>query len=349
MPMNTVADNSFSLQVQQKYRDNFARHILSVSLHAQAEIMNALTLEHGHSQLRINYEPYISIAAGQGARLSEIAEMLGISRQAANQTAKQIEAAGYLQRAPDPSDGRAKLLLPTPRARALIRQGSREANKVQARFAEILGSAQLDEANRNLVTLNKALGLILPFEDVGMLVLGATLPRLSDYTSQRLQTLTAEKGHPHLKRSFGAVLTAIGPGGGRIQQMANRQDVSKQAISAIATELEDLGYITRIPDPDDARQVLLRFSGAGKKLIADSVASVDELGGEFSSLIGAKPFGQLMATLAQLYRALHLEEEVFGHAETDDIQVMARQITRQLGEHRARALARLLLSGDSNN
>ncbi len=347
--MNTMADSNFSLQVQQKYRDNFARHILSVTLHVQAEIMNAMTLKHGHSQLRINFEPYISIASRQGARLSDIAEMLGISRQAANQTANQIEAAGYLQRAPDPSDGRAKLLVPTPRAKALIRQGSEEADKVQAQFASIVGDEQLSEANRHLVTLNRELGLILPFENEDALNLAATLPRLSDYISQRLQTLTTEKGHPHLKRSFGAVLTAIGPGGGRIQQMANRQDVSKQAISAIASEPEDLGYIARIPDPDDARQVVLQFTDAGKTLIADSVASVDELGTEFASLIGKGACARLTATMAQLYRSLHLEEEVFGHAVTDDIQVMARQITRQLGDHGAKALARLLLSGETNH
>ena len=53
--------------------------------------------------------------------------------------------------------------------------------------------------------------------------------------------------------------------------------------------------------------------------------------------------------MAQLYRSLHLEEEVFGHAGTDDIQVMARQITQQLGDHGAKALARLLLSGETNH
>ena len=36
--------------------------------------------------------------------------------------------------------------------------------------------------------------------------------------------------------------------------MAAIQDVSKQAISAIATELEVLGYLRREADPEDARQ-----------------------------------------------------------------------------------------------
>lgn len=346
--MNTVAANSFPLEVQHKYRDNFARHILSITLHVQSEIMRTLTLKHGHSQLRINYEPFISIAAGRGARLSDIAAMLGVSRQAANQTANQVEAAGYLQRAPDPSDGRAKLLVTTPRARALIRQGSQEASRIQAIFAEIADAAQVRAANSHLVELNRCLGLIFPFEREDKLNFAATLPRLSDYITTRLQTLTMQKGHPQLKRSFGAVLTAIGPGGGRIQQIANRQDVSKQAISAIACELEDIGYITRVPDSRDARQVVLQFTDMGKKLVADSVDSVDELGAELAAHIGEAAFAQLIGVMARLYRSLHLEEDVFGHADTDDIRVIARQLTRQLGEEGARALGRLLLCGESD-
>ena len=345
--MNNSANSDFPLEVQHKYRENFARHILSVTLFMQSEIMNALTVKHGHSQLRINYEPYIAAAAERGARLSDIAEMLGVSRQAANQTANQIEAAGYLQRAADPSDGRAKLLVTTPRAKAMIRQGSAEAMKVQARFADIVGKQELAAVNRSIVELNRSLGLLFPFEVENQLVLPGIMPRLSDYITNRLQALTMEKGHPQLRRSFGSVLTAIGPRGGRIQQMANAQDVSKQAISAIASQLEDLGYIRRDPDPEDARQVVLQFTEAGRKLIADSVDSVDQLASEFSAIIGEAALARTMDAMAEIYGSLHLEEDVFGFADSNDIRIMARQINRQLGEEDARALARLLLSGEA--
>ena len=128
--MNTALQaNSSDLPpgVRRLYRDNIARHILGVSLYAQSHIMNALKQEHGHDQLRSNFQPYIAIAATRGARLSDIAGILGISRQAANQVAKQVEKAGYLERTADPSDGRARLLATTPRARALLSQGEAEA------------------------------------------------------------------------------------------------------------------------------------------------------------------------------------------------------------------------------
>ena len=341
--MNTSAHGHFPLDVQHKYRENFARHILSVTLHLQAEIMNALTLKHGHSQLRISYEPYISIASGRGARLSDIAEILGISRQAANQTANQIEAVGYLQRVADPSDGRAKLLVTTPGAKAMIRQGSAEAMKVQSRFAGIVGENELGLVNASLSALSRSLGLLFPYEQESDLILAATLPRLSNYITHRLQALTMDKGHPQLKRSYGAVLTAIGPRGGRIQQMAKTQDVSKQAIGAIVSELQGLGYIIRDQDPDDARQVIVQFTSAGEKLITDSVTSVDELVAEFSEVIGEPALEQAMDAMTRIYRSLRLEEDVFGHADNNDIHMMARKINRHLGEEGAKALARLLL------
>ena len=68
--------------------------------------------------------------------------------------------------------------------------------------------------------------------------------------------------------------------------VAATHDVSKQAISAIATELEELGYLQRQTDPADARQIVLQFTARGQELIADSVASVDQLGEEFAGIIG---------------------------------------------------------------
>ena len=174
--------------------------------------------------------------------------------------------------------------------------------------------------------------------------LAGLLPRLRDYVSHRLMHLTAEAGHPGLKQSFGQVLAAIGPGGGRIQQMADAHGVSKQAISAIATELEELGYIHRVSDPADARQVLLHFTGRGLGLIADSVASVDALYAELSRLAGAAGMETFCGVLRDLYRGLHLEEDVFGNSAALDIRALARQLQQQLGEEGARALGQLLLS-----
>ncbi|MEP5567121.1 MAG: MarR family transcriptional regulator, partial [Halioglobus sp.] len=252
-----------------------------------------------------------------------------------------------LLRASDPSDGRAKLLVTTPRAKALIKQGANEALNLEACIAKSMGEADFSQLNLSLTKLCRKLDLLFPYEGDEALTLAATLPRMSDYITQRLQLLTMEKGHPHLKRSFGTVLTAIGPRGGRIQQMANSRDISKQAVSAIANELEALGYIRRMADPGDARQIVLQLSTAGKALITDSVESVNQLAAEFSAIIGEDELRHLKNTIARIYRYLHLEEEIFGDTSSNDIEEMARQINSQLGKQGALALGELLLAGSS--
>lgn len=343
-----TTQSGLRLDTQRQYRDNFARHVLGVALYIQAEVMNALTRKHGHSKLRLNFEPYITLAGSEGARLSDIADVLGISRQAAGQTANQIEAAGYLQRACDPRDGRAKLLTRTPRAKALVKQGAEHATWVQTQLAGITGDTELATTTLTLARLNRELGLLLPQQNTKNVLLAVVLPRLSDYISNRLQKLTMARGHSGLKRSFGSVLMSIGPQGGRIQQIADAHDVSKQAISAIAVELEDLNYIQRRTDPQDARQVVLVFTAAGYQLIEDSVASSAELYRELADLVGEATLREAATCLATLYQSLQLGEDVFGDADTNNIGAIARQLTRQLGDEGAQALARLILTSNSD-
>jgi DNA-binding MarR family transcriptional regulator len=50
-----------------------------------------------------------------GLRLTELAERTHTTKQALGYTINQLEAAGYLERVPDPTDGRAKIIRLTER------------------------------------------------------------------------------------------------------------------------------------------------------------------------------------------------------------------------------------------
>ena len=337
--------------VREAYRDNFSRHLLGVARYLQSETMNALQQRCGHKHLRLAFAPYITLLGQHGKRSTELADLLGISRQACNQAVNQIEAAGYLERAPDPSDRRAKQLVLTALGLQLRKDGIRVVTSLDEQLTHIAGQSAIDDTRKTLLKIHR--GLQLGATEQADLSgpdapLGALLPPLSDYVVKRLMALTREKGHPGLKLSFGQVLTLIGPTGGRIQQIARLQDVSKQAISVIASELEQLGYLYREADPVDARQVVLQFTARGLDLIADSVTSVDELEAEFALLAGGAAVARMCGTLRALYAALQLEREVFEQSSPTDIRQLAQQIWRQLGAKDSRALARLLLSAASN-
>ena len=333
--------------VWRRYRGNLPRHCMGISRHLQASLMHALNPQ--HRQLRLNYEPYISLVGSEGARLTDLAGWLSISKQACNQTVNQLQRAGYLLRAPDPGDGRAKQVLLTQWGRELVAQGSRLAAKVEREYAGLIGQQAFSELVEHLSELHDGLGLPgrRPTPHRPSSVSGL-LPRVTGHMLQRLMELTRSRGHPGLKMSFAQVLTLIGPDGGRIQQMARIQEVSKQAISAVASELERQAYIRREPDPAGHRQVLLKLTGRGQQLLADSVGSIEQLEGELELVVGAAALRGFKQHTRQLYGALRLEEEVFGGAAASpadgpDVQHLARRLQRQLGRAGAVQLARLLL------
>ena len=89
--------------VWNRYRHNFSRHLLGVARYLQTSMMNTLQEQCGHTHLRLGFSPYITLIGDGDKRLTDLAEILGISRQACNQAVKQVEAAGYIARTADPS------------------------------------------------------------------------------------------------------------------------------------------------------------------------------------------------------------------------------------------------------
>lgn len=329
-----------------QYRDNVARHIIGVARDCQAGIMHCLANRYGHRHLRLGFEPYVSLLATRDKRLSELADTLGISRQAVNQVVDQIESAGYVLRVPDALDGRAKRVRLTPAGQRLLDDGARVAREQEGNYAALVGHEALGALREDCHALTCRLAITLyGAPDVPEPpLLATTLPRLASYMSERLMNLTMARGHPDLKLSFGQVLTLIGPGGGRINQMARVHDISKQAISAIAQELVQLGYLCRSPDPWDARQRVLEFTREGEVLIADSVASVAELAGEMRRALGPRAWTRFADSLAVLYRHLQVEKEIFEPGDREALQALASRLQRKLGEREARALGRLLVA-----
>jgi DNA-binding MarR family transcriptional regulator len=345
--MNALSlENIEPRMARNRYRHNFSRHLLGVARYLQNTMMTALHQQYGHEHLRLSFSPYIILLGEGDKRLTDLAEILGISRQACNQAAKQVVAAGYIDRIADPEDGRAKQLTLSSHGIKLRRDGLHIVAELDQQLAQIIDGSRILDASKSLrkISHRHSLSLAPSSNDANANTsMAGLLPRLSDYTLKRLMELTREKGHPGLKLRFGQVLGLIGPSGGRIQKIAAIQDVSKQAISAIGTELENLGYLQRKTDPSDARQVVLIFTDHGEKLITDSIISGNELEAEFAEIIGQAALKRLDATLQDLYFGLELEQGIFDTGSAAEISLLAHQLQQRLGEQGSKALATLLL------
>ena len=69
----------------------------------------------GHPDVRQSWLGLLPHLEPRGVRTSDLAGRLEVTRQAAGQLISEVERLGYVERVPDPSDGRAKLVRMTER------------------------------------------------------------------------------------------------------------------------------------------------------------------------------------------------------------------------------------------
>ena len=112
-------------------------------------------------------------------------------------------------------------------------------------------------------------------------------------------------GHKDLRPAHARLMVFLGWEGSRITDIARAQDVTKNAVGQLVTELEDLGYVERVPDPADGRAKIVRYTRQGRALIADAAAIAQRLDAEIAAIIGAQRLAELRSTLADICR--HLE------------------------------------------
>jgi len=85
--------------------------------------------------------------APNGTRVSDLA------KQSAAFLVEQLEAAGYVDRVPDPTDGRARLVRLTSRADRVVAEVNAEVERVLAEWAEHVGADRLRQVHETLMDL----------------------------------------------------------------------------------------------------------------------------------------------------------------------------------------------------
>ena len=90
----------------------------------------------------------------QGARPSELAARLRISKQALNYLLGELERFGYLERRADPDDLRSRRIALTARGIAAVAVIREAVGEVETAWAQRLGAERFDELHDLLVELN---------------------------------------------------------------------------------------------------------------------------------------------------------------------------------------------------
>jgi len=91
----------------------------------------------------------------EGSRLTELAEAAQVTKQTVGFLIDQLERAGYVERTPDPRDGRARLVRVAERGAAAVRASIGVVAEVEARWAAHLGPARTAQLREALAALRE--------------------------------------------------------------------------------------------------------------------------------------------------------------------------------------------------
>lgn len=129
------------------------------------------------------------------------------------------------------------------------------------------------------------------------------LPRLllqaTRALNERIIKALHQQGHINLRSAHSALLTNLDVEGTRLTVLAQRADMTKQAMAELLTDLEHKGYVRRRPDPSDGRAKCIYFTELGLQALQDALAITDEIEVEFGLMLGQQGVEQLRAMFIQ--------------------------------------------------
>ena len=106
-----------------------------------------------HSGLRAVHIPVFESLDPGGTRLTVLADRTQMSHQAMGELVEELIGLGYLERVPDPADGRARLIRPTPRGRAELARAAEHLTRLRERWQEELDGISVAQVVTALETL----------------------------------------------------------------------------------------------------------------------------------------------------------------------------------------------------
>lgn len=138
--------------------------------------------------------------------------------------------------------------------------------------------------------------------ELALLLLGGFHSMVDDVVAE-----LDRRGHPGVRAVHEFALRAIDGGADSASELGRRLAVSKQAAAKTIAALEQLGYVGREADPDDARRKRLVVTPHGHDLMTVGGALFDDVRERWAARIGPEELDALQARLGQL-----VERRAFG-------------------------------------
>jgi DNA-binding MarR family transcriptional regulator len=107
----------------------------------------------GFDDIRPAHANVFAFARPEGIQVSELAAVSQVRKQTMAQAVEQLEELGYVERRPDPSDRRARLVFLTSRGEAVRPVCVAAGRRVEQHWADLIGSDAVDELRETMQEL----------------------------------------------------------------------------------------------------------------------------------------------------------------------------------------------------
>jgi DNA-binding MarR family transcriptional regulator len=104
----------------------------------------------GFTDVREAHNPVFAFVPAEGIRVTELARLAGMSKQAMSELVNELVANGYFDKEPDPTDGRAKLIVWSDRAWQLDKHAQEYFDQLEHELAQLVGVEPMQQLRRTL-------------------------------------------------------------------------------------------------------------------------------------------------------------------------------------------------------
>jgi DNA-binding MarR family transcriptional regulator len=111
----------------------------------------------GLEDARVAHTHVTAYIKADGSRLTDLAAQARMTLPAMSELVDDLQRLGVVERRPDPSDGRAKLICLTEAGWDAMRTGRRAIAEIESDYAELVGRARFEQATETLDELLRAL------------------------------------------------------------------------------------------------------------------------------------------------------------------------------------------------
>jgi DNA-binding MarR family transcriptional regulator len=116
-----------------------------------------------------------------------------------------------------------------------------------------------------------------------------------------VRTDLAQNGFGDVAPAHSALLRDIDDDGSRPSDLAAHAGITRQAVTKLVDELEQLDLVHRDPDPDDGRGVIVRYTDRGRAGVAIARKRQLALERAYAAQVGADRWAEVRSTLETLF------------------------------------------------